>query len=84
MLPTMSVCHDVVRIRDGKTVGAIESIWAVDGSGQINPDGFPAGGVLTHTLAFGNVPQSVLYRWFDVGHCRNDSGASRYKLSPRG
>jgi hypothetical protein len=84
MLPTMSVCHDVIRIRDNKTVGAIESIWNVDGSNQVNTDGFPSGGVLTYTLAFGSVPPSVLYRWFDVGNCINDSGASRYKLSPRG
>lgn len=84
MLPAVSVCHDVVRISDGKVVGAVESIWAVDGSGVVNPDGFPSGGALTHTLAFGNVPQSVMCRWFDVGACRNRSAAARYKLSPRG
>jgi len=84
MLPTMSVCHDVIRILDNRTVGAIESIWNVDGSNQVNADGFPAGGVLAYTLAFGNVPPSVLYRWYDVGACQNPSSSSRYKLSPRG
>lgn len=84
MLPTMSVCHDVVRLSDGKIVGAIESVWTVDGSEQVNPDGFPSGGALTRTLAFGNVPQSVLCEWFDVGACRSRSAAARYKLSLRG
>jgi hypothetical protein len=91
MLPTMSVCHDVIRISDGKVVGAVESIWSVDGSNHINTDGFPSGGVLNHTLAFGNVPKSVLWLYYSVGDCRNyDSyiatkrAAYRYKLSPRG
>lgn len=93
-METTTVEHDVVRKRDGKTVGTIASTWIVAIPGEFTVDGYPAGGILDHFETFGAVPESVRdYLYGDTrafGEIRPGmtfdkarAAAAKYRIVPR-
>lgn len=81
----VKVSHDVVRVCDGETVGAVDSTWYTDGQIGTDENGFPAGGVLVSVQRFGAVPDQVLIWHYDTGYGAVDvetvkDVSSRYTL----